>query len=95
MPTPAYARASAPRRSTTGASEVVKTLALAEGQHPGPITEQSGNRSPAEGHPGQTWQPGEYYSDNKLARSNEQAYDDQLARQLWDQSAAMLSIKTV
>ena len=48
----------------------------------------------AEGTPGQTWQPGEYYSGNKLARSTEQAYDDQLARHLWDQSAAMLAVKT-
>jgi NAD(P)-dependent dehydrogenase (short-subunit alcohol dehydrogenase family) len=48
----------------------------------------------AEGAPGQTWQPGEFYADNKLARSNEQAYDDYLARELWDQSAAMLSITT-
>ncbi|HEY2276933.1 MAG TPA: SDR family NAD(P)-dependent oxidoreductase [Streptosporangiaceae bacterium] len=48
----------------------------------------------AEGTPGQTWQPGEFYADNKLARSNEQAYDDYLARELWDQSAALLAITT-
>jgi NAD(P)-dependent dehydrogenase (short-subunit alcohol dehydrogenase family) len=48
----------------------------------------------AEGTPGQTWQPGEFYSGGKVVRSNEQAYDDYLARELWDQSAAMLSAKT-
>jgi NAD(P)-dependent dehydrogenase (short-subunit alcohol dehydrogenase family) len=48
----------------------------------------------AEGTPGQTWQPGQYYSGNQLTRSHEQAYDDYLARELWDQSAEMLSITT-
>ena len=48
----------------------------------------------AEGTPGQTWQPGEFYAGNQLARSHEQAYDDYLARELWDQSAALLSITT-
>jgi NAD(P)-dependent dehydrogenase (short-subunit alcohol dehydrogenase family) len=48
----------------------------------------------AEGTPGQTWQPGEFYSGNMVVRSNEQAYDDYLARELWDQSAAMLSATT-
>ncbi|HEY0718180.1 MAG TPA: SDR family NAD(P)-dependent oxidoreductase [Streptosporangiaceae bacterium] len=44
----------------------------------------------AEGIPGQTWRPGEFYSANRPVRSHEQAYDDYLARDLWDQSAAML-----
>ncbi len=48
----------------------------------------------AEGTPGQTWQAGEFYVGNQLARSHEQAYDDYLARELWDQSAALLSITT-
>lgn len=47
----------------------------------------------AEGIPGQTWLPGEFYSGNTLVRSHEQAYDDYLARELWDQSAAMLAVK--
>jgi NAD(P)-dependent dehydrogenase (short-subunit alcohol dehydrogenase family) len=47
-----------------------------------------------EGTPGQTWQPGEFYAGNQLARSHEQAYDDYLARELWDQSAALLSTAT-
>ena len=48
----------------------------------------------AEGTPGQAWPPGEFYAGTQLARSHEQAYDGYLARELWDQSAALLSITT-
>jgi NAD(P)-dependent dehydrogenase (short-subunit alcohol dehydrogenase family) len=46
----------------------------------------------AEGTPGTTWQPGEYYEKRKPAPSSAQARDPELARQLWDRSAALLSI---
>jgi hypothetical protein len=48
----------------------------------------------AEGTPGTTWQPGEYYEKRKPAPSTEQARDLELARQLWDRSASLLSITT-
>ncbi|MET7729186.1 hypothetical protein [Streptomyces mirabilis] len=46
----------------------------------------------AEGTPNTSWQPGEYYEKRKPATSTEQARDPELARQLWDRSAALLSI---
>ena len=46
----------------------------------------------AEGTPGTTWQPGEYYEKRKPAPSCAQARDPELARQFWDRSAALLSI---
>jgi NAD(P)-dependent dehydrogenase (short-subunit alcohol dehydrogenase family) len=46
----------------------------------------------AEGTPGTTWQPGEYYQKRKPGRSADQARDPELARQLWDRSADLLSI---
>jgi NAD(P)-dependent dehydrogenase (short-subunit alcohol dehydrogenase family) len=44
----------------------------------------------AEGTPGTDWQPGGYYEKNKPAASARQAGDADLARELWDRSAAML-----
>jgi NAD(P)-dependent dehydrogenase (short-subunit alcohol dehydrogenase family) len=47
----------------------------------------------AEGTPGHTWQPGLYYENYEpAAKINPQAYDRVLAAQLWDRSAAMLSL---
>ena len=46
----------------------------------------------AEGSPGSTWQAGEYYEDNKVASTNEQANDISLAQQLWERSAAMVDL---
>ncbi|WP_161884433.1 SDR family NAD(P)-dependent oxidoreductase [Deinococcus alpinitundrae] len=46
----------------------------------------------AEGTPGVTWTPGVYYENDKIARSNPQASDAGLARQLWDRSVAMLNL---
>jgi NAD(P)-dependent dehydrogenase (short-subunit alcohol dehydrogenase family) len=41
--------------------------------------------------PGQDWTSGEYYSGHAIAKANEQAYDADLARELWDRSAAMVA----
>ncbi|WP_104172823.1 SDR family NAD(P)-dependent oxidoreductase [Arthrobacter sp. Y81] len=41
--------------------------------------------------PGQDWVPGAYYAKRALAKANRQAYDAQLARQLWDRSQALVS----
>ena len=41
--------------------------------------------------PGDDWTSGEYYSGHAIARANEQAYDPDLARELWDRSAAMVA----
>jgi NAD(P)-dependent dehydrogenase (short-subunit alcohol dehydrogenase family) len=46
----------------------------------------------AEGVPGTTWQSGTYYDKNKPARSAPQASDPELAKQLWDRSAALLGL---
>jgi len=46
----------------------------------------------AEGIPGKTWQSGDYYEKNRPARTNKQAYDGALARELWERSAAMLNL---
>jgi NAD(P)-dependent dehydrogenase (short-subunit alcohol dehydrogenase family) len=46
----------------------------------------------AEGTPGSTWQSGAYYEKNTLAASADQADDPQLARELWDRSAALLAL---
>jgi NAD(P)-dependent dehydrogenase (short-subunit alcohol dehydrogenase family) len=42
--------------------------------------------------PGTEWTSGEYYSKRKLARTNPQANDAHLASQLWERSAAMVSL---
>ncbi len=41
--------------------------------------------------PGQDWFSGEYYSGHSIAKANKQAYDVELARELWDRSAAMVA----
>lgn len=41
--------------------------------------------------PGQDWTSGEYYSGHSIARANKQADDPELARELWDRSAAMVA----
>jgi NAD(P)-dependent dehydrogenase (short-subunit alcohol dehydrogenase family) len=46
----------------------------------------------AEGTPGQTWRAGEYYEKNKVARTNPQAADAALGRELWDRSTQMLCL---
>ena len=38
------------------------------------------------------WQPGEYHEKRKVARTARAAYDDVLARRLWDDSLAMLGL---
>ncbi|PVU84286.1 short-chain dehydrogenase (plasmid) [Cellulomonas sp. WB94] len=40
--------------------------------------------------PGADWVSGEYYVKRKVAKANPQAYDADLARELWDRSAAMV-----
>lgn len=47
----------------------------------------------AETAPGQAWQPGNYYEKRKIAtRVNPQSTDGELARRLWDESEALLSV---
>jgi NAD(P)-dependent dehydrogenase (short-subunit alcohol dehydrogenase family) len=41
--------------------------------------------------PGEDWTPGEYYSGRSIGKPHEQAYDPDLARELWDRSAAMIA----
>ncbi|MBJ7337903.1 SDR family NAD(P)-dependent oxidoreductase [Mycolicibacterium sp.] len=41
--------------------------------------------------PGRDWISWEYYSGHAVAKANRQAYDADLARELWDRSAAMVS----
>jgi NAD(P)-dependent dehydrogenase (short-subunit alcohol dehydrogenase family) len=41
--------------------------------------------------PGQDWVPGAYYAKRALAKANKQAYDAELARELWERSAAMVA----
>jgi hypothetical protein len=45
----------------------------------------------ASGTPGTDWVPGEYYAHHKISRANPQAYDVDLARQLWERSEEMVS----
>lgn len=40
--------------------------------------------------PGRDWVPGAYYAKRALAQANRQAYDAQLARELWDRSEEMV-----
>ncbi len=44
----------------------------------------------AQGTPGKDWQSGEYYEKRKVAKANKQADDAELARGLWEKSAAMV-----
>ncbi|WP_427004416.1 SDR family NAD(P)-dependent oxidoreductase [Pseudarthrobacter sp. H2] len=41
--------------------------------------------------PGQDWVSGAYYAKRALAKANKQAYDADLARELWDRSEEMVS----
>ncbi|WP_144674154.1 SDR family NAD(P)-dependent oxidoreductase [Arthrobacter sp. U41] len=41
--------------------------------------------------PGQDWISGAYYAKRALAKANKQAYDAELARELWERSAAMVA----
>ena len=41
--------------------------------------------------PGSQWVSGEYYEKRKIAKANAQASDADLARELWDRSAAMVA----
>jgi NAD(P)-dependent dehydrogenase (short-subunit alcohol dehydrogenase family) len=42
--------------------------------------------------PGSQWVSGEYYEKRKIAKANAQASDADLARELWDRSAAMVAL---
>ncbi|MDN3495180.1 SDR family NAD(P)-dependent oxidoreductase [Planococcus sp. APC 4015] len=46
----------------------------------------------AEGTPDVTWVSGEYYADDKLARTSPIAYDSVVAAQLWTRSAEMVGL---
>ena len=46
----------------------------------------------ATGEPGTTWQSGGYFEKNRLAATNRQADDTDLARGLWDRRAAMTQV---
>ena len=46
----------------------------------------------AENTPGATWPTGEYFEHNKVARSNPQARDPQLAAALWNRSAELVGL---
>lgn len=41
--------------------------------------------------PGQEWSSGAYYAKRALAKANKQAYDAELAKELWERSAAMVA----
>ena len=40
--------------------------------------------------PGQDWVSGAYYAKRALAKANKQAYDPEIARELWERSAALV-----
>ncbi|MEO6761476.1 MAG: SDR family NAD(P)-dependent oxidoreductase [Candidatus Saccharimonadales bacterium] len=42
--------------------------------------------------PGKDWTPGEYYIKHKIGKAIDKAYDTELARKLWNQSATMVGI---
>ncbi|HWM17735.1 MAG TPA: SDR family NAD(P)-dependent oxidoreductase [Microbacterium sp.] len=44
------------------------------------------------GKPGVDWKPGEYYADNRLARTNRLAEDPAIAKLLWNRSAEMVGL---
>lgn len=46
----------------------------------------------AEGEPGTDWMPGEYYEKQKVAATNPQALDEQLAAELWRRSAEYVGL---
>ena len=43
--------------------------------------------------PGEDWTSGEYYSGHSMAKAHQRAYDPELARELWDRSAAMVGVE--
>lgn len=45
-----------------------------------------------DGIPGTTWLSGEYYENNRIAKTNPQANDSALARQLWDRSITLAGL---
>ena len=46
------------------------------------------------GQPGTTWQPGEYYEGNKIAKKvNRLNTDHQVAKELWDHSVSLLNLE--
>ena len=49
----------------------------------------------AEGTAGTDWQSGKYYAKKKIAKSNKQAYDTELAKGLWEKSASMVGLASV
>jgi NAD(P)-dependent dehydrogenase (short-subunit alcohol dehydrogenase family) len=44
------------------------------------------------GKPGVDWEPGQYYADNRIARTSRLADDPGLAKRLWEQSADMVGL---
>lgn len=46
----------------------------------------------AAGTPGETWEPGRYYENNKVAKINPQVKDAALAQGLWERSEALLGL---
>lgn len=46
----------------------------------------------ASSRPGESWISGEFYKDNKLCRAARQAYDEALARALWERSAELTNL---
>lgn len=47
----------------------------------------------AEGEAGTDWRSGEFYEKRKVVPTNPQAYDDTLARELWERSAEMVGVR--
>jgi len=43
--------------------------------------------------PGEDWISGEYYYKRKITRANKQAYDAELAKQLWESSESMVGLR--
>lgn len=44
--------------------------------------------------PGVDWQPGEYYVSRKITEANKLAYDETIAKSLWEQSAKMIGLQS-
>ena len=42
--------------------------------------------------PGTNWTPGEYYIKRRIGKATDKAYDPELARKLWEQSAKMVQL---
>jgi NAD(P)-dependent dehydrogenase (short-subunit alcohol dehydrogenase family) len=47
----------------------------------------------AQAEPGREWASGEFYEHRRIAATNEQAYDDDLVRGLWERSAALVGLE--